>query len=237
LLTLAYAGGAACQLRRPDTPAPRMLEPQVPEPPSSVAPPSGSQPATAVPIRLLDTQARGHIGRRLLHQGVGGELTEDPVWLWSVTPDRYLDSALRFALASRADIKLVDTSNASPMAVTLIVWQLESADTVRIVGGIELTVTAAERRVRATVIRGSESVSTPLPGNLAAAAGRLLQRLASESVQWVTQALSQKSLPPSSAARYWLSGWYDTIFHFPFSRNHSRPSVPPPSTRKEKITP
>ena len=192
LLTLACAAGAACQLRRPDVPQARMLEPQLPEPPSSVAPSIGSQPQSALSIRLMDTQARGHIGRRLLHQGAGGELTEDPVWLWSVTPDRYLDSALRFALASSPDIKLVDTANASPVAVTLIVWQLESADTVRLVGGIELTVTAADRRVRTTVIRGSESVSTPLPGDLAAAAGRLLHSLASESVRWVTQAASQK---------------------------------------------
>jgi hypothetical protein len=51
--------------------------------------------ATAAPIRLLDTQARGHIGRRLLHQRPDGELIEDPVWRWSSAPDRYLDTALR----------------------------------------------------------------------------------------------------------------------------------------------
>ena len=193
LVTLGCASGSACRLRRPDVIPARMVEPQLPEPPVPITSADHpASPSSITAIRLLDTQVRGHIGRRLLHQETGGELTEDPVWVWSVMPDRYLDSALRFALASSADIKLVDTSNASPMGVTLIVWQLESADTTRLVGGVELTVTAADRRVRTRVIRGSESVSMPLPGDLAAAAGRLLHSLASESVQWVTQGASQK---------------------------------------------
>ena len=49
-----------------------------------------SSAADARPVRLLDTQARGHIGRRVLHQQPEGELIEDPVWRWSSAPDRYL---------------------------------------------------------------------------------------------------------------------------------------------------
>lgn len=45
-------------------------------------------------IRLLDTQASAHIGRRLLHRQPNGELTEDSVWRWSSNPDAYLNTAL-----------------------------------------------------------------------------------------------------------------------------------------------
>jgi hypothetical protein len=146
----------------------------------------------AVSVRLLDTQARGHIGHRLLHQQAGGELTEDPVWRWSSMPDRYLDSALRLALASSPDVRLVDTANAPAMAVTLLAWQLESEGSRQLVGRIELTVTAADRTVRTQLIGKSEPVSAELPGNLAAAAGRLLQTLASESVARGIQAAAAK---------------------------------------------
>ena len=73
------------------------------------------------------------------------------------------------------------------MAVTLTAWHLESTDRVRLVGAVELVVTGSDRTVHDHVIRGSEPVSSELPGDLAAAAGRLLQRLASASLTRVIQ--------------------------------------------------
>ena len=100
LTALTCVVGSACQLRRPDVIPVRMLEPQFPEVPPGSAPAGQPRSSAAIPLRLLDTQARSHIGRALLHQRAGGELIEDPTWRWSSTPDRYLDSALRLALAS-----------------------------------------------------------------------------------------------------------------------------------------
>ena len=60
--------GAACQLKRPDTIPGRMLEPQLLEPHCPSQRDTRRSAANAAPIRLLDTQARAHIGRRLLHQ-------------------------------------------------------------------------------------------------------------------------------------------------------------------------
>jgi hypothetical protein len=169
----------------------RMIEPRLPDLPATVA--SSSQPtsglASATPIRLLDTQARGHIGRRLLHQQAGGELVEDPVWRWSSAPDRYLDSALRLGMASRSDVRLVDTGAAASLAVTLIAWHLESAGSTRLVGAVEVEFTGTDRAVRTQVLRGSEPVSGELPGDLADAAGRLLQTLASEAITQSTRAV------------------------------------------------
>src|SRR5262245_62242594 len=112
LLTLACAGGSACRLRRPDVIPVRMVEPKLPELPAPTALAGQRQSSSAMPIRLLDTQARGHIGRALLRQVAGGELIEDPIWRWSSTPDRYLDSALRLTVASNPDVRLVDAGNA-----------------------------------------------------------------------------------------------------------------------------
>ena len=102
--TIACLGGIGCQLRRPATTPTRMLEPQLLAP--QMAEPASSAPKStnAIPVRLLDTQARGHIGRRVLHQQPNGELVEDSVWRWSSAPDRYLDTALRFEMASNPDI-------------------------------------------------------------------------------------------------------------------------------------
>ena len=182
LITIICLGEAAC-LRRPATTPSHMLEPQLLEP----------QPATqvtkapnATPVRLLDTQARGHIGRRVLHQQPNGELTEDAVWRWSSAPDRYLDTALRFELASSPDLRLVDTGRAPALAATLLIWELDSAGETRLVGAVEFQVTGADREVHTKVVRTSEPVSAELPGDLAAAAGRLLRRLASEGLTLVT---------------------------------------------------
>lgn len=190
LLAAVGAGGSACRLRRPDVIAARMLEPQLIEPanqPSTSATRLGNGGAEAVQIRLLETQARSHIGRRLLHQAPDGELVEDAVWRWSSAPPRYLDSALHLAFASSPDVLLVDSGDAEAMSVTLITWHLETASSVQLVGAVEVVVTTADRIVQSHLIRRSEPVSSELPGNLAAAAGRLLQTLASASVERAAQ--------------------------------------------------
>jgi hypothetical protein len=98
LVAIALVGSIGCQLKRPDTLPSRMIEPQMEAP---------AKPAVAglnvMFVRLLDTQARAHIGRRLLRQEADGELVEDSVWRWSSAPDRYLDTALRLELTSRPD--------------------------------------------------------------------------------------------------------------------------------------
>jgi ABC-type transport auxiliary lipoprotein component len=168
-----------------------MIEPRLVDPGSQPpAPPSASQrpAADAIPVRLAETQARAHIGRRLLHQEADGELVEDAVWRWSSAPARYLDSALRLAFASSPDVRLVDSGNAPAIAVTLIAWHLESGGGVHLVGAVELVITRTDRTVSAQVMRGSEPVSSKPPGDLAAAAGRLLQTLASTSVTRAAQA-------------------------------------------------
>ena len=194
LLSLACTGGSACRLLRPEVVTTRMIEPQILDPPTQPpAPPASENPARTVAdaalIRLLDTQARGHIGRKLLHQQPGGELVEDAVWRWSSAPDRYLDSALRLALAASGEVRLVDTGNVASMAVTLIGWQIETSGKTQLVGVIELVVTKADHTVRTQVIRGSEPVSSDeLPGDLPAAAGRLLHTLASQSLATAARA-------------------------------------------------
>src|SRR4029434_9977777 len=158
------------------------LEPQMAEP-ASVVP----KAPNAIAVRLLDTQARGHIGRRVLHKQPDGELAEDAVWRWSSAPDRYLDTALRLELTSRADVRLIDAADAPALAVTLVGWHLESEPT-RLVGVIQIQLTAVDRTIREELIKESEPVSGRLPGNLATVAGRLLQRLASEGITRMTTA-------------------------------------------------
>jgi hypothetical protein len=162
-----------------------MLEPQLLEPQLSAPARQVTKAANATPVRLLDTQARGHIGRQVLHQQSNGELTEDAVWRWSSAPDRYLDTALRLEAASSPDVRLVDTGRAPALAATLLAWDLESAGGTRLVGAVEFQVTGTDRVVHTQVVRASEPVSAELPGELAAAAGRLLRRLASEGLAGV----------------------------------------------------
>ena len=177
IVALACLVGPACRLRRPDVTPVRVLEPQLVE---SVR--HETTATHALPIRLLDPQSRGHIGHRLIRQLPGGELTEDPVWRWSSMPDRYLETALRLELEARPDLRLVDSGNALVLAVTLLTWQVEPDDSPHLVGAIELTVTEADRIVHTHIVRRSEPVSAEMPGDLAAAAGRLLQGLASEGL-------------------------------------------------------
>lgn len=184
ILTLVCLAGGGC-LRRPNTPPVRMIEPQLLEPPL----PEPARPVTkstdATSVRLLDTQARGHIGRRLLHRQPNGELTEDSVWRWSSTPDTYLDTALRQEAASKSDLRLVDTDRAPALSATLLVWDLESDGAQRLVGVVEFQITGTDRVLRSYLARASEPVSAELPGDLAVAAGRLLRHLASEGVAFV----------------------------------------------------
>jgi hypothetical protein len=160
-----------------------MVEPQVLEPQMSGPAKQVPKADTAAPVRLLDTQARGHIGRHVLRQQANGELTEDTVWWWTSAPDRYLDTALRLEGASSPDVLLVDTGSAPALAATLLVWDLESAGGTRLVGAVEYQVTGTDGVVHTQVVRSSEPVSGELPGDLAAAAGRLLRRLASEGLR------------------------------------------------------
>jgi hypothetical protein len=162
-----------------------MVEPQLLEPEKPV-----TKDANAIPIRLLDTQARGHIGRHVLHQQPQGELTEDAIWLWSSAPERYLDTALRLGGASSPNVLLVETGDATTLAATLLVWDLESA---RLMGAVEFQVTGTDRVVHTQVVQDSEPVSAQLPGNLAAAAGRLLRRLASEGLRLAANPPQQQS--------------------------------------------
>ena len=181
LVAIVCLGGAAClRLQRPATTPRRMLEPQLSVPAKQV-----TKAANATPVRLLDTQALGHIGRPVLHQQPNGELTEDAVWRWSAAPDRYLDTALRLEVASSPDVLLVDTSRAPALAATLLEWDLDSKGGMRLVATVEFQVTGTDRVVHTQVVRASEPISAELPGDLAAAAGRVLRRLASEGLACV----------------------------------------------------
>jgi len=186
LVTIACLGGVACQLRRPRTVPSRMIEPQLLEPQFPKSTGETTKAPNAASVRLLDTQARGHIGRRVLHQQPDGELTEDTVWRWSSAPDRYLDTALHLEVASIPNVRLVDAGRCPALAVTLLAWDLESAGGNRLVGAVEFQIIETDRVVHTQVVRGSEPISAELPGNLAAASGRLLRHLASEGLARVT---------------------------------------------------
>jgi len=187
LAVLVGLAGLGCQLRRPDVMPNRMIEPQFLDPQLSEPEQRDATADKAAPIRLLDTQARGHIGRRLLYQQPSGELTEDPIWRWSSAPDRYLDTAIRLALASSPTLRLVDAASAPALAPTLLVWNLESGGETRLVGTVEFQFTGADRVVHTHVVRESEPTSAELPGDLAVVSGRLLRRLAAEGVTRVAR--------------------------------------------------
>ena len=183
LVVLAVAclgGGCRVRIERPNTVPTRMIEPRLVEPEGVAA-----DAPNATSVRLLETQGRAHIGRRVLHQQPSGEVTEDPVWLWATTPDRYLDSAVRYAVASSPDIRLVDVGSAASLAVTLVIWQIEAAPSPRLVGAVEIQVTTTERAVHSEIIRAEEPITADLPGDLAAASGRLLGRLAADCLSRV----------------------------------------------------
>jgi len=88
-------------------------------------------------------------------------------------------------VASRPDVRLVDADRAPWLAATLLVWDLESEGGTRFVGVVEFQITGTDRVLHTQVVRASEPVSTELPGDLAAVAGRLLRRFASEGLTFV----------------------------------------------------
>jgi hypothetical protein len=185
LATIVCLAGSSCQLRRPNTTPTRMIEPQLLEPQLPKAASQVTKTPNATSVRILDTQAREHIGRRVLHQSPNGELIEDAIWRWSAAPDRYLDTALRLEAASSPQVRLVDTGRATSLAATLLVWDLDSSSNARLVGAVEFLITGTDRVVHTQVVQSSEPVSGELPGDLSAAAGRLLRRLASEGLGYV----------------------------------------------------
>jgi hypothetical protein len=200
LVTIVYLGGIAC-LRRPATTPSRTLEPQLIEPQSSSPPGQVTKDANAISLRLLDTQARGNFGRRLLHQQPNGELTQDAVWLWSSAPARYLDTALHLELATRSNMRLVESAGAPELAATLLEWNIDSAAGTRLVGAVEFQITDNNHVVHTEVVRASEPVSSELPGNLASAAGRLLRRLASEGLTRVANVAAGPTSPQVAPSR------------------------------------
>jgi len=182
LLLFASLALAACQLHRPTTVPSRTLEPQLLDPQLA----EQVEPVTKVPsatsIRLLATESRGSIGRRVLHRQSDGELIEDPIWRWSTPPDRYLDTALRVEVASSPKLRLVDAGDVPAIAANLLAWNLESSGGTRLVGAVEFETIGTDRVVHTQIVRGSDSVSGELPGDLAAVAGRLMRRLAMEGL-------------------------------------------------------
>jgi len=185
LLMFASLALVACQLRRPTTAPSRVLEPQLLEPQLAEQPGTLAKNPNAFSIRLLSTESRGNIGRRVLHRQPDGELTEDPVWRWSTPPDRYLDTALRLEVASSPRLRLVDAGDVPALGAYLLAWDLESSGGTRLLGAVEFEVTGTDRVIHTQIVRGSESVTGELPGDLAAAAGRLMRRLASEGLSLV----------------------------------------------------
>ena len=167
LLIAANFSLVACQLHRPTTTQNRTLEPQVLEPQLAEQPETVAKSPDAFSIRLLPTESRGNIGRHVLHRNPDGELTEDPVWRWSTSPDRYLDTALHLEVAANPKLRLVDAIDVSTIAATLLSWNLESTGGVRLVAEVEFEMTGTDRVVHTQVVRGSESLSGELPGDLA----------------------------------------------------------------------
>jgi len=184
LLMFANLALVSCQLRRPTTVPSRVLEPQLLEPQLAEHPQAVAKNPNAAAIRLLSTESLGNFGRRVLHRQPNGELVEDPVWRWSTSPDRYLDTALRLEIASNPALRLVDTGDVPTLAANLLAWSLESSGGTRLIGAVEFEMTGTDRVVHTQIVRGSESVSDELPGDLAAGAGRLMRHLASEGLSF-----------------------------------------------------
>lgn len=189
LVMLANLALVACELRRPPTPPSRVLEPQLLEPQLAEQPETVAKNPDAASIRLLSTESRGNLGRRLLHRQPGGELVEDPVWRWSTSPDHYLDTALRLEVASSPKLRLVDAGDVPKLAASLLVLSLESSGGTRLIGAVEFEMTGTDRVVHTQIVRASEPLSDALPGDLSAAAGRLMRHLASEGLRF---ALSER---------------------------------------------
>ena len=188
LLMFANLALVSCQLRRPTTVQSRVIEPQLLEPQLAKQSGAVAKNPNAPSIRLLSTESLGNLGRRVLHRQPDGELVEDPVWRWSTSPDRYLDTALRLEVASNPALRLVDAGDVPTLAANVLAWSLESSGGTRLIGAVEFEMTGTDRVVHTQIVRASESVSNELPGDLAAAAGRLMRRLASEGLSFALSA-------------------------------------------------
>ena len=92
-------------------------------------------------------------------------------------------------MASSPNLRLADAGDVPALAASLLAWDLESSGGMRLVGDVEFQVTGTDRVIHTQIVRGSESLSGELPGNLATAAGRLMRHLASEGL---TLALSER---------------------------------------------
>jgi hypothetical protein len=154
------------------------------EPPLAEQPGTAAKNPSAASIRLLSTESSGNIGRRVLHRQPDGELIEDPVWRWSKSPDRYLDTALRLEAAVSPKLRLVDAGDVPALSANLLEWHLESSGGTRLVGTVEFEITGTDRVIHTRIVRGDENVSGEPPGDLAAAAGRLMRRLALEGLSF-----------------------------------------------------
>ena len=119
-LILSIAG---CQLtlKRPDVVPGRTIEPELVEP--SARP---GRTADAIAVRLVETQARGHIGRRVLHREAGASSPGSASGVAVVVRPRPVPghgAARRTGgECRRASRRLAD---ASTVGVTLLAWHLE----------------------------------------------------------------------------------------------------------------
>jgi hypothetical protein len=141
-----------------------------------------------IAVRLVETQARGHIGRRVLHREAGGELTPGSGVALVVRPR----PVPGHGAAGRTGGECRRASRGLGGRVDgwrdALAWHLESAGAGnQLIGAVEVQVTSPDHSVRTDVVRAAEPVSATLPGDLAAAAGRLLQRLASETLARVSR--------------------------------------------------
>ena len=185
LLTVGSLTLMACQLHRPATTPTRVLEPQLLEPPALELRETATKNPNAISIRLLSTESRGNIGRRVLHRQPDGELIEDAVWRWSAPPDRYLDTAIRIELAVSPTVRLVNAGDVPTLAANLLEWHLESSGGTQLVGVVEFEMTGSDRVIHTKIVRGNEHVPQELPGHLASAAGHLMRGIASEGLSLV----------------------------------------------------
>ena len=72
-------------------------------------------------------------------------------------------------------------------------------------GAVEFQFTGADRTVHSQIVRASEPVSAELPGNLAAAAGTLLRRLASEGITRTARSAMTGVVPFDSEVHFFTA--------------------------------
>jgi hypothetical protein len=180
LLATTLLVGCAPKLQRPDVPPSRTLDPPLAT--GAVAPVADA--ADAISVYLASVQSR--VGRRLIHAGAGGEVSRDPVWSWSASPDRYLDTALHLAAAANPRLRVVERANASTLTATVLNLRIEpSADGRRLAATVEARLTAPDGTVTSRILHAEETISDDLPGNAADALARLTHRLARECLSLV----------------------------------------------------